>query len=193
MADETQSEQAADVADTPTDTASSAAQAPPDAPPELSQQLNEATARLKTVSAAYKNLQDEMHAFRGRLERQQVLKEEILKGEVVSRLFEPLENLRRSIDALHSAKVDPGLVSGLELVHRAFLEGFHGLGLEELGHIGEPFNPDQHEALTLVPVPAAEQDGRIVQVFSKGFRVGTRVIRPARVLVGQYTAPAGEA
>lgn len=168
-------------------------QAPPDPSAELAQQLHEATARLKTVSAAYKNLQEEMHAFRARLERQQTLNTEILKGEVVSRLFEPLENLRRTIDALHAAKIDPGLSQGLELVHRAFLEGFHGLGLEELGHVGEPFNPDQHEALTLVPVPAAEQDGRIVQVFSKGFRVGTRVIRPARVVVGQYTAPGGEA
>ncbi|MEY3214114.1 MAG: cofactor [Pseudomonadota bacterium] len=160
---------------------------------ELERQLNDTTARLRAVSGAYKNAQEEMAAYKTRLERQAALKEEIQRGEVVSRLFEPLENLRRTLSAMQRAEIDPSLLQGLELVQRAFLEGFQGLGLQEFGAVGDVFNPDQHEALTTMPVAEERLDGRVAQVFTAGFRVGTRVIRPARVIVGQYTAPAGEA
>lgn len=160
---------------------------------ELERQLNDTTARLRAVSGAYKNAQEEMAAYKVRLERQAALKEEIQRGEVVSRLFEPLENLRRTLSAMQRAEIDPTLLQGLELVQRAFVEGFEGLGLQEFGAAGDVFNPDQHEALTTMPVAEERMDGRVAQVFSAGFRVGTRVIRPARVIVGQYTAPAGEA
>lgn len=146
-------------------------------------------ARLRTVSKAYKDLQEEFAAFRVRLERQQAMKEEILKGDVVSKLFEPLENLKRSLEALQGAGVDPNLLQGVELVHKAFRDGFESMGLAELGVEGELFDTNVHEALTMMPVTDANLDGRVVQVFDHGYRVGSRTIRPARVIVGQYTPP----
>ncbi len=156
-------------------------------------ELEASRARLRTVSKAYKDLQAEMSAFKARLERQQVLKEQILKGDVVSALFEPLENLTRTIDAMQRAGVDEATLEGLGLVRKNFLDGFHQLGLEEIGAEGLPFDPAVHEALTTTPVVDEALDDTIVQIFAQGYRVGTRVIRPARVVVGRYTEPAGEA
>ena len=70
---------------------------------ELRKENQELTSRLRAVSAAYKNQQDDIAATRKRLERQAVLKEEIRRGEVVSSLFEPLENLRRSKDSMEKS------------------------------------------------------------------------------------------
>lgn len=165
----------------------------PDPIQELQQQLDETTARLKTVSAAYQGVQAEMAAFKARLERQQKLKAELLKGDVVSKLFEPLENLKRSIDAAKRAGVDADTLAGLELVHKHFLEGFNGMGLEAIGAEGDRFDPSLHEALTLMPVDDPAMAEHVVSVFSVGYRIGTRVIRPARVIVGSFTEPAGEA
>ncbi len=171
------------------------AEAAPEPAPEptpmekLQAELDATTARLKTVSAGYLKVQDEMAAFKARLERQAALKEQILKGDVVSKLFEPLENLRRSIDALERAGVDKELLGGVNATHKGFLEGFKNMGLEEIGAQGERFDPNYHEALTTMPVDQASLDDKVVQVFSAGYRVGTRVIRPARVVVGAYTAP----
>lgn len=165
-------------------------QAPEPTPMEkLQAELDATTARLKTVSAGYLKVQEEMAAFKARLERQASLKEQILKGDVVSKLFEPLENLRRSIDALERGGVDQELLGGVNATHKGFLEGFKSMGLEEIGAQGERFDPNQHEALTTMPVDQAALDDKVVQVFSAGYRVGTRVIRPARVVVGAYTAP----
>ena len=161
----------------------------PDPLAEATQQLEAERARLRTVSKAYKDLQEEFAQFRVRLERQQAMKEEILKGDVVSKLFEPLENLKRSVGALKAAGVDPSLLQGVELVQKAFADGFEGLGLAELGVEGEVFDTNVHEALTMMPVTDEKLDGRVVQVFDHGYRVGSRTIRPARVVVGSYTPP----
>ncbi len=152
----------------------------------LKEELQDNTARLRTVSAAYRKLQEEFSGFRECQQRQTDIKQEVLKGDTVKRLFEPMENLRRSIDAMKKEGVGEDALSGLEMVWRDFLSGFHDLGLEELGEEGDVFDPDLHEALTTLPVEDAALDGRVVNVFSKGYRVGARLIRPARVVIGQH-------
>jgi len=151
----------------------------------LQSQLRDTEARLRTVSAAYKVLQGDQNAFQKRIERQQDLKLEVHKGENVAKLFNPLENLRRSIDAAKKAGVDGPVMEGLEMVHRSFMEGFEKLGLTEVATKGAAFDPLYHEALSVVPVPTAAQDGLILEVFAQGYRVGSRLIRPARVVVAQ--------
>jgi molecular chaperone GrpE len=70
---------------------------------------------------------------------------------------------------------------------------FKGLGLEELPGKGSKFDPNIHEALTLIPVPDAALDQAVVEVFAAGYRIGSRLIRPAKVIVGTWTPPVGEA
>ena len=49
-----------------------------------------------------------------------------------------------------------------------------------------PFDPNLHEALSVVPVAEAEQDGMVIEVFSAGYRVGSRLLKPARVIIGRH-------
>jgi molecular chaperone GrpE len=151
----------------------------------LRAQLSQTEARLRTVSAAYKDLQADMKAFQKRFERQQELKLEVAKGETVSKLFNPMEDLRRSIDAIKKAGLDEGMSSGLEMVHREFMEGFTKLGLTEVAEQGAPFDPLYHEVLSVIPIPNPMMDGRILEVFAQGYRVGARLIRPAKVIVAK--------
>ncbi len=160
----------------------------------LEGELRDVTAKLRTVSAAYVKLQEEFGGFRERQARLNESKRELLKGDTVTRLFEPLENLRRSIDALLKGGLEPEAAGGLEMVYRDFLAGFNDLGLQEINPEGLPFDPDLHEALSTLPVTDAGLDGVVVQVFNTGYRVGSRLIRPARVIIGQHhDEAAGEA
>ena len=164
----------------------------PDPTEALRQELEDTVARLKAVSGAYRTLQSDMKAFQERQRRQQLLKQEILKGDTVSRLFSPVQNLRRSVDAMSRAGVGEDWIKGLEMIHGAFMRGFQDLGLEEVPGVGASFDPSIHEALTVMPVTQPEQHDTVIQVFDAGFRVGTRLIRPAKVILGQYSAPAEE-
>lgn len=157
----------------------------------LAAQLLELEGRLRTVSAAYKQKSDEIEATKTRLERNSALREEIRRGEVVAALFEPVENLHRSIHPLHA--LAPDAAQGLMMVHQQFLTALKALGLEEVGQEGERFDPSLHEAIHSEPVADAEFDNTVLRVFSTGFRNGRQLIRPARVVIGVYTQAAGEA
>src|SRR6185436_4988918 len=82
----------------------------------LASQVQALEARLRTVSAAYKEQQDELKATRERIERQAQAKEELRRGEVVAALFEPFENVRRSIAAVRSGAPADEVAKGLEIV-----------------------------------------------------------------------------
>ena len=163
-----------------------------DAESTLRDQVAALEARLRTVSAAYQAQQKEMAETRARLERQAAVKEQMRRGEVVAELFEPVENLRRSLEAVSSTAGEDA-VRGLEIVLQQFMDGFKKLGLEEIPGRGAAFDPNLHEALSVLPVTDPALDDRVIEVFSSGYRIGTRLIRPARVVIGHYQEPAGEA
>jgi molecular chaperone GrpE len=151
--------------------------------------IAELEARLRQVSAAYREKQEEAAQVRDRLGRQAQLQEEIRRGEVVMALFEPVENLLRSLDAVkgHAAE------AGLRMVYGQFMEALKKLGLEEVPGVGTRFDPNLHEAIATAPVSETKLDNVVVSVFSSGYRIGARLVRPARVVIGSYTAPVAEA
>jgi molecular chaperone GrpE len=72
-------------------------------------------------------------------------------------------------------------------VHRALLAALERAGATTIDPYGSPFDPAEHEALLAQPDPTVDE-GVVLQVHQRGFRLGDRVIRPARVVIA--TAPA---
>ena len=155
--------------------------------------IDELQARLRAVSAAYQKQQGEISATRERLRRSAAVQEELRRGEVVAAVFEPVENLRRSLIAAQKGASAEDTANGLELVLKAFMTSFEKLGLEEVSGQGAPFDPNIHEALTALPVTDPALDQVVIEVFSTGYRIGSRLIAPAKVVVGAYQEPVGEA
>lgn len=152
----------------------------------------ELEARLKKVSAAYRQQVEEVEATKERLGRQAAYREERRRGEVVGTLFEPVENLKRSIEVVRKS-AGQEVAQGLDLVLQQFLDAFQKLGLEEVPGKGAKFDPKLHEALTMMPVTDPALDGVVVEVFDTGYRIGTNLLKPARVIVGQLQEGVGEA
>jgi molecular chaperone GrpE len=98
-----------------------------------------------------------------------------------------LDDLERAIEA---AGLDPegdsedGLAHGVLLVFRSLCEALTRNGIEAVDPKGEKFDPNQHEALSTVPVEGSEP-GVVVEVMQKGYRFGGQLIRPARVVVSE--------
>ena len=74
----------------------------------------ETEGRLRKVSSAYKQLQGEMQAMRERHLRTREQDQRVMKAQVVKSLFEPLQNLRRSVEAMEKAGVDSDVLSGIQ-------------------------------------------------------------------------------
>ena len=149
----------------------------------------ELTTRLRSISEAFRKKSEEVNATRKRLERQGEYKEAKTRGDVVSSVFEPFENLKRSITGLQNAEVDESHVQGLEMVKDEFWSSLQKLGLEEIPGKGSFFDPNIHQALTSMPVTDPNLNNIVVQVYGTGYRINDIVIKPAQVIVGMFTVP----
>lgn len=153
----------------------------------------QAQARLRTVSKAFTELQAEFKSFR---ERQESLREAQKRDQAFSlakTFFDPVMNLKRSLQTVADAPEDEPFVNGVKMVHHQFMEALHKLGFEEVPGEGAMFDPKMHEALAVTPVTEPAQDGRILAVHAVGYAVNGQVLQPAQVVVGKLQATEGEA
>ena len=157
----------------------------------LQAELEDAQARLRTVSKAYRDVQEEMKQFRERTSNQSMVKLERQAFDLASTFFDPVMNLRRSLSA--PADDMEVLVQGLNMVNHQFMEALTKLGLEEIPGEGAPFDPNVHEALAITPVTDESQDGRIISVHAIGYTIRGKVLRAAQVVIGKYQEVVGEA
>jgi molecular chaperone GrpE len=77
------------------------------------------------------------------------------------------------------------LIPGIQSVRESLERNLDMLGIKKVGEKGEAFNPELHEALTMVPVAEGAESGTIAEVFAVGFVKGEKLVRPAKVVVYQ--------
>ncbi|MFC7326329.1 nucleotide exchange factor GrpE [Marinactinospora rubrisoli] len=134
----------------------------------LRAELEERVHDLKRVQAEYAN-------YRRRVERDRVAVREQAVAQVVGELLPILDDIGR-------AREHDELTGGFKSVGES-LEALVGkLGLKKYAEKGDEFDPNVHEALTLVPTPGVTVP-TVIEVFQPGYLVGDRVLRPARVVV----------
>jgi molecular chaperone GrpE len=158
----------------PTETAAPAA-APPAAPVEpppavsqLQRQLAERTADLQRLQAEYAN-------YRKRVDRDRATVREHAVASALSELLPVL-------DAIGQAREHGELSGGFKSVADSLQAAVGKLGLVSYGQRGDAFDPKIHEALTHTYSPDVAED-TAVEIFQPGYKVGERILRPARVAV----------
>ena len=83
-------------------------------------------------------------------------------------------------------KVDENWRKGVEYIYGQMNAIFEEYGVKEIGVAGESFDPNIHQPVEMMPTDQKEQDHKIVTVIQKGYKLGERVIRPARVNVWEF-------
>ena len=136
----------------------------------LEAKLAERTADLQRLQADYTN-------YRRRVERDREAVREMALVNILTNLLPVLDDIGR---AREHGELDGGFKSVADALEAAVGK----LGLERFGEPGEPFDPSVHEALTHAH-SADVTEPTAVQVFQPGYRIGARVIRPARVGVAE--------
>jgi molecular chaperone GrpE len=148
---------------------------------ELASRLAERTADLQRLTAEYAN-------YRKRVERDRLAVREQALANVLSALLPVLDDIGRARDAGE-------LVGGFKSVAESLESAVTKLGLSTFGTEGEPFDPKVHEALTH-SYSADVAEPTCVQILQPGYKVGERILRPARVAVAEpdeSVEPGGDA
>ena len=124
-------------------------------------------------------LQADFENFRKRAQRDQEALVARAGERIVKELLPVLDDLERALEAAEQHE-EAKLEEGVRLVHRALSQTLERQGLKEIPTNGR-FDPHVHEAL--LSQPSEAEEGSVLEVVQKGYRLGDRVLRPARVVV----------
>ena len=131
---------------------------------------------------SYLRLAADFDNYRKRVVREQADLSRRANERLLNELLPVIDDLERALEAA-AAHEEATLEQGVRLVHRSLSGLLERHGLSEIEADGA-FDPHVHEALLTQPTEGAEQ-GSVVQVLQKGYRLGDRVLRPARVIVAE--------
>jgi len=127
----------------------------------------------------------EFENFRKRVERERQQAGEEAVARILKALIPVLDNLDRALEAGGSAEP---LREGVELTRRELLAILEAQGVTIDNPLGQPFDPERHQALAHEPAPGFGE-GTVVEVYGKGYSYRDRLLRPALVKVAKEAGP----
>lgn len=129
-----------------------------------------------------RRMKAEFDNYRKRVEKEKSEFFDMARGKVISGLLPVLDDLERM--AVFAKSAEGEIASGVELIFQKMKAALSSEGLEEIGSVGRPFDPQFHEAIEMV-ASVPEQDGMVVEELQRGYTLQGRLLRPSRVRVGK--------
>ena len=152
---------------------------------QLKLQLAEAEAKIAELQDRYLRQAAEFDNYRKRTmkEKADLIKsaaEKVMVAElpIVDDMDRALDNMEKGMDA-------DACIEGFKLIAQKFKNTLAQQGLEKIETDGQDFDTDYHEAIALIPAPTEELKGKILDCVQAGYKLGDKVIRHAKVAVGQ--------
>jgi molecular chaperone GrpE len=140
---------------------------------------------LANINDKYLRLSAEFDNYRKRTLREKM---ELTRsaGESVMRNVLPLlDDVERAVSSMEQGHDIEATKEGVKLIYNKFKDFTGQNGIKEIEALGEVFNTDLHEAVTKIPAPSDELKGKIIDVIQKGYYLNDKVIRFAKVVVGE--------
>jgi len=166
----------------PSDTVSQGAPADAEEQLDLAARLTEAEAKRDEYLALAQRVQADFENYRKRALRDQERLVAHAHERLVHELLPVLDDLERTLEAAERHE-EAALVDGVRLVERSLRKALEKEGVSEIETDG-PFDPHVHEAL-LTQAREGAEPGTVLEVLQRGYRVGDKVVRPARVIVAE--------
>ena len=135
----------------------------------------------------YLRLAAEFDNYRKRTTRERAEAGARAQGELVRHIVDSLDDLGRVIAVDPAATDARSVVQGVDLVAKKLLKALTAAGLEIIDPVNQTFDPALHEAVATEPALSPEDDHVVSQVFQPGYRFGGQLLRPARVVVRQWS------
>ena len=151
----------------------------------LNQQLKDAEDKLEKEKKEYLFLMAEFDNFRKRTvkEKSDIIKnasESVLKG-----LLPIVDDFERGLEA-SAGQDDPSSIrEGMELIYQKLVKFLASNGVKPIESTGKPFDAEYHEAIAMVPVTDESQKGMVIDTPTKGYTINDKVLRHAKVALGQ--------
>jgi molecular chaperone GrpE len=155
---------------------------------ELEARTQAAEKQLQDVQARFEQvrqqLQRETDETRQRLNRSADERAANEKAKFIVDFLPVLDDLQRAISAVSENAPREATLEGIRSIANSVENALTNAGVEPIAAVGETFDPELHEAVDTANTEP-EMDGKVISEYSRGFRMGDRLLRPARVTVGR--------
>jgi molecular chaperone GrpE len=141
-------------------------------------------AELAEMKDKYLRLYSEFDNYKRRTSKEKIETMQTANRELMVALLPILDDLDRTNKSLESAQSIEALKEGVNLVFSKLTRTLEQKGLKALDSLGTEFDSELHEAVTQIPAPSEDQKGKIVDELEKGYYLNEKLIRYAKVLIG---------
>ena len=153
----------------------------------LKSKLEEETAKSEDLLKRLKYLQAEFENYKKRTAKEMEMFLELSNQKIVSSILPVIDDLERATESIK----DKEDANGVKMIYDNFMEIVRSEGLEEIGTVGEEFDPFKHEAVAQVENDDLENN-KIAEVVQKGFSFKSKVLRPSKVIVVKNETKEGD-
>ena len=141
--------------------------------------------QLKEANDKYLRLYAEFENFRRRTAKERLDLIANAGGDILKEILPVLDDMERAIKVNQDATEAASIKEGFELVHNKLKNTLAQKGLKEMDSAEADFDTDKHEAITKIPAPTEELKGKVVDVIEKGYYLNDKVLRYAKVVIGE--------
>ena len=145
--------------------------------------LEEAKGKFAELNDKHLRLQAEFDNFRKRTAKEKIDLTATASENVIKDILPVLDDFERALQNMEKNGNEADL-QGVTLIFNKLKDTLKKKGLEEIEAKDADFNTDEHEALTMSPAPEEDKKGKVLDVIQKGYKLNGKVIRFARVVVG---------
>jgi len=151
----------------------------------LAELLESEKQKNEELKDTYLRLMAEYDNYRKRTLRE---KSDLIKSggeDVLMGLLPVIDDFERGLEVMKAASESDANVEGVELIYNKFISYLNSKGVKSIETDGKDFSTECHEAVTTIPAPTPELKGKIVDCILKGYTLNDKVIRYAKVVVGE--------
>ena len=157
----------------------------PDEKAILEAKVTELEGSVKDMNDKYLRLSAEFDNYRKRTLRERMELTKTASESVLIGVLPVIDDFERAMQSIEQGLDFEATKEGILLIYNKFNEFSKQNGITEIDAVGQVFDTDLHEALTKIPAPTEDLKGKIVHVIQKGYYLNDKVIRFAKVVVGE--------
>ncbi len=152
---------------------------------DLQKKVETLEEQLNILNDKYLRINAEFDNYRKRTLKEKMELTKTAGEYILIKILPVIDNFERAIAAMETAKDSSAIREGINLIYTNFKEFLKQNGVEEIQVIAQDFDTDTSEAITKIPAPSEDMKGKVIDCTEKGYKLNEKVIRYAKVVVGE--------
>jgi len=148
-------------------------------------ELAKMTLQFDEMKDKYLRLSAEFDNYRKRTLKEKMELTKSAGEGILLNILPVVDNFERALKSLEASKDIDAVKEGIHLIYGTFMDFLKQQGIKSMEAVNLEFNTDEHEAITKIPAPTNELKGKVIDVVEKGYKLHDKVIRFAKVVVGE--------